>query len=150
MAGTVNKVILIGRLGADPDMRYSADGSAVARFSMATDEPVRGPDGNWEERPEWHRIVAFGRLAEISGDYLSKGKSVYVEGKLRTRQWEDQQGTKRYNTEIVAKEIQFLGDGQARDGREGGQASQAGHPGPSMTDELPPPPGDLRDEDIPF
>jgi single-strand DNA-binding protein len=114
MAGTVNKVILIGRLGADPDMKYTPDGSPVANFSMATDEPEKQADGSWKERPEWHRVVAFGKTAELCGQYLTKGKQCYVEGKIRTRSWEDGQGVKRYTTEIVAREVKFLG------GKDGG------------------------------
>ena len=96
MAGTINKVILIGRLGADPDVRYMADGTPVINFNMATNEPVRSADGTWEERAEWHRVVAFRKLAETMASLLGKGRLVYVEGKLQTRQWQDNQGVKRY------------------------------------------------------
>ena len=108
MAG-VNKVILIGRLGADPEIRYTPNGSAVATFRIATSENWTNKDGEREERTEWHRIVAFGRLGEICGEYLSKGKQVYIEGRLQTRSWEDRDGIKRWVTEIVATNMQMLG-----------------------------------------
>lgn len=109
MSGTVNRVALIGRLGADPDVKYSANGSAVAKMNICTDEPEKQSDGTWADKPEWHRCVVFGKTAENCGTYLSKGKLVYIEGRLRTNQWEDRQGVKRYTTEIVAREVKFLG-----------------------------------------
>lgn len=108
MAG-VNKVILIGNLGADPEMRYTSSGTAVANFRIATTERWSSPSGEKEERTEWHRIVAFGRLGEICGEYLAKGKQVYVEGRLQTRTWEDRDGNQRTTTEIVATGMQMLG-----------------------------------------
>ena len=105
----VNKVILIGNLGNDPDLRYTPSGVAVANFSIATSERWNDKDGKPQERTEWHRIVAWRKLAEIAGEYLKKGKQVYVEGKLQTRSWEDKEGAKRYTTEIVADNIQMLG-----------------------------------------
>lgn len=105
---SVNKVILIGNLGADPELRYTAGGMAVARFNIATKESWT-KDGNKEERTEWHRIVAWGRLAEICGEYLAKGRQVYIEGRIQTRSWEDKEGNKRYTTEIVAQTMQMLG-----------------------------------------
>jgi len=155
MAGTVNKVILVGRLGADPDIRYTPDGAAVVKFNMATNEPVRGADGNWEERPEWHRVVAFGKLAENCGTYLNKGKLVYVEGRLQTRQWEDAQGVKRYTTEVVAREVKFLGGtGDQPLQAQSSQSTTKSAAAPSygsrpLTEELPPVPS-APDEDIPF
>ncbi len=115
MAG-VNKVILIGNLGRDPEMRYFADGTAVANFSIATSEEwTDKTTGEKKERTEWHRIVAFRKLGEICGKYLSKGKQVYVEGKLQTRSWE-KDGVTRYTTEIVANEMRMLsGKGESRD-----------------------------------
>ena len=108
MAG-VNKVILIGRLGKDPEMRYTPDGTAIANFTIATSEEWKDKStGKKQERTEWHRIVAFRRLAEICGEYLSKGKQVYIEGRLQTRDWEDKGGNKRYTTEIVASQMQML------------------------------------------
>lgn len=109
MAG-VNKAIIVGRLGQDPEIRYFQDGSAVANFSVATSEEWRDKEtGEKRERTEWHRIVAFRRLAEICGQYLSKGRQVYVEGRIQTREWDDRDGNKRYTTEIVANTMQMLG-----------------------------------------
>jgi single-strand DNA-binding protein len=110
MARGVNKVILIGNLGNDPDIRYTAGGAAVANISLATAESWRDKEsGEQQERTEWHRIVFFGRLAEIVGEYLRKGSQVYVEGRLQTRKWQDKEGVDRYTTEIVANEMQMLG-----------------------------------------
>ena len=108
MAG-VNKVILIGRLGADPEVRYTNSGTPVANFRMATSVNFTDKNGEKTERTEWHRIVAFGRLGEICGEYLAKGKQVYIEGRLQTREWEDREGNKRRTTEIVATTMQMLG-----------------------------------------
>jgi single-strand DNA-binding protein len=108
MAG-VNKVILIGNLGRDPELRYTASGTAVANFTLATSENIRTKDGGREDRTEWHRIVAWARTAELCAQYLSKGRSVYIEGRLQTREWEDKEGQKRRTTEIVANTVQFLG-----------------------------------------
>jgi single-strand DNA-binding protein len=105
----VNKVILIGNLGRDPEIRYTTSGQAVANFTVATTEVRTNKDGKRDEFTEWHRIVAWGRLAEICGEYLSKGKTVYVEGTLRTRTWEDKEGKKRWTTEVVAQNMQMLG-----------------------------------------
>ena len=117
MAG-VNKVILVGRLAQDPEMRYTPDGTAVANFSIATSEEWKDRDsGEKRERTEWHRIVAWRRLGEICGEYLSKGRQVYVEGRLQTRSWE-KDGVTRYTTEIIATTVQFLG------GRDSGGANQ--------------------------
>jgi single-strand DNA-binding protein len=108
MAG-VNKVILIGRLGADPEVRYTSDGKAVANFRIATSVNITGKNGEKTEKTEWHRIVAFGKLGEICGEYLSKGKQVYIEGRLQTRSWDDREGAKKWTTEIVATTMQMLG-----------------------------------------
>ena len=108
MAG-VNKVILIGRLGADPEVRYTSSGTAVANFNMATSVNFTDKNGEKTEKTEWHRIVAFGRLGEICGEYRAKGKQVYIEGRLQTREWEDRDGNKRRTTEIVANAMQMLG-----------------------------------------
>jgi single-strand DNA-binding protein len=155
MAGTINKVILIGRLGADPDVRYMADGTPVVTFNMATNEPVRSAEGTWEERAEWHRIVAYRKLAENMANFLNKGRLVYVEGKLQTRQWQDAQGVKRYTTEIVARDIKLMDSSGNRPAqsptgetypRTGGVPSTGGS---SDMEELPPPPNSTED-DIPF
>jgi len=109
MRGTVNKAILIGRLGADPELKYMPSGDPVANFNLATNESYRDKDGNTQEKTEWHRIVAFKRLAEICGEYLKKGKLVYIEGRIQSRSWEDKNGVKRFTTEIIANTMQMLG-----------------------------------------
>jgi single-strand DNA-binding protein len=108
MAANLNKVMLIGRLGRDPELRYSQSGQPVCNFSMATDESYSDRDGNRQERTEWHRIVVFARQAENVANYLKKGSQAFVEGRLQTRQWEDKEGQTRYTTEIVAQRVQFL------------------------------------------
>jgi len=144
MAG-VNKVIVVGRLGRDPEVRYTPDGTAVANFSVATsDEWKDKASGEKKERTEWHRIVAWRRLGEICGEYLAKGRMVYVEGKLQTRSWE-QDGVTRYTTEIVASDVQFLGgrEDSAGSGRSAGrQTMDQGYPEPPMSN--------AQDDDIPF
>ena len=115
MARGINKVILVGNLGDDPETRYSPNNTAVTKIRIATNESWRDKDsGEQKERTEWHRVVFFGRLAEIAGEYLRKGRQVYVEGSLRTNKWQDRDGNDRYTTEIVASEMQMLG------GRDGG------------------------------
>ncbi len=110
MARGINKVILIGNLGNDPDVRYTAGGAAVSNISLATTEAWKDREsGEQQERTEWHRVVFFGRLAEIVAEYLKKGSQVYIEGKLQTRKWTDKDGNDRYTTEIVANEMQMLG-----------------------------------------
>lgn len=157
MARGVNKVILIGNLGADPEVRYTANGTAVTQLSIATTERVPAGEGNWEDRTEWHRVVAFGKTAENCGNYLSKGRQIYVEGRLQTRQWEDAQGVKRYTTEVVAREIQFLGGAgeqsqQAQSGQYGMRAEARSSNAQSRagTEDLPPPPANAPEDDIPF
>ena len=112
MAASVNKVILVGRLGADPEIRYTPNGQAVATLRLATNE-WSGSGESREERTEWHRVVVWGKLAERCSEYLKKGRQVYAEGRLRTRSWEDRDGNKRYTTEIVANTVQFLGSAGA-------------------------------------
>lgn len=109
MAG-INKVIIVGRLGADPEIKTITSGQNVAKLNVATSENWTDRDGKKQERTEWHRIVVWGKLADLCGKYLSKGRQVYVEGRLQTRSWEDPQGQKKYTTEIVANTVQFLGD----------------------------------------
>ena len=110
MARGINKVILVGNLGKDPEVRYSPSGQAVANATLATSESWKDKNtGEKQERTEWHRIVFFGRLAEIAGEYLQKGAQIYVEGRLQTRKWQDKEGQDRYTTEIVANEMQMLG-----------------------------------------
>ena len=105
----VNKVILVGNLGANPEMRFTQGGQAVANLRLATTERWTDRNGQKQEITEWHRIVVWGKQAEICGQYLTKGRQIYVEGRIRTRQWQDQQGQKRYTTEIVAQSVQMLG-----------------------------------------
>ncbi len=112
----VNKVILLGRLGADPEVRYTAGGTAVAKFNLATSETWKDKDGSKQEKTEWHRVVAFGKLGETCGEYLSKGKQVYVEGKLQTRSWEDKEGNKKYTTEVNVSNMVMLGSGSGEGG----------------------------------
>lgn len=109
----INKVIIVGRLGGEPEVKAVSPNQTVTRFTVATSESWNDKMGNKQERTEWHRIVAWGKLAEICGKFLQKGRQVYVEGRIQTRQWEDQQGQKRYTTEIVANTVQFLGSGGA-------------------------------------
>ena len=108
MAG-VNKAILVGNLGADPEIRYSASGLAITKFNIATSEKRKNKEGERETQTEWHRVVAFGKLAEICGEYLAKGKQVYLEGRIKTQKWEDKEGNTRYTTEIIADQMQMLG-----------------------------------------
>ncbi len=114
MSRGLNKVLLIGRLGANPEIRYTPDGNPVATFTVATNESYTNKSGEKINQTEWHRVVVFGKLAEIVGEYYSKGKKVYVEGKLRTRQWEDRNGNKRWTTEIVANNL-FILDSKGED-----------------------------------
>ncbi len=122
MARGVNKVIIVGNLGQDPEVRYMPNGNAVANFTVATSESWKDQQGQLQERTEWHRIVVYRRLAEIAGEYLRKGSKVYLEGRLQTREWQDQQGQKRYTTEIVANEMQML------DSRNAGTGGNMGAP----------------------
>lgn len=117
----LNKVMLIGRLGKDPELRYTQGGVAVASFTIATDESYTDKDGNRQDRTEWHRIVVFQRQAENCANYLGKGSLVYIEGSLQTRKWQDQQGQDRYTTEIKAQRVQFLDRKGERRGEDGGE-----------------------------
>jgi single-strand DNA-binding protein len=157
MAAGVNKVILIGNLGRDPELRYTQSGQAVANFTLATTETWNKREGGREERTEWHRIVAWGRTAELCAQYLSKGRTVYIEGRLQTREWENREGQKQKTTEIVALSVQFLGgprgsgggqgEGRGSGGGQGeGPGSGGSDPGPQQSGDDGPPPGD----DIPF
>ena len=148
MARGINKVILVGNLGADPETRYSAAGAAITNIRLATSESWRDKQsGEQQERTEWHRVVFFNRLAEIAGEYLGKGRQVYIEGSLRTRKWQDQSGQDRYTTEIVASEMQMLG---GRGGSGGGSAPMSSSDD-SGSSSAPPQPGpDDFDDDIPF
>ncbi|MCZ6809174.1 MAG: single-stranded DNA-binding protein [Proteobacteria bacterium] len=143
MARGVNKVIVIGNLGQDPETRYMPSGSAVTNLRVATNESWKDKQtGEQKDRTEWHRVAMFGRLAEIAAEYLRKGSQVYIEGKLRTRKWQDKDGNDRYTTEIVADEMQMLG------GRSGGGAPAMSDSPPASADAQPS--GDDFDDDIPF
>lgn len=133
--GGVNKVILIGNLGADPEVKYTPDGAPVANFNMATSESWTNKSGERQERTEWHRIVMWRKLAEIAGQYLRKGSKIYVEGKLKTRSWEDQSGQKRYMTEVEVNDMQMLdsrGDAGGGGGMQGGGMQGGGAQGGGM------------------
>jgi len=149
MARGVNKVILVGNLGKDPEIRYMPNGNAVANLTLATTESWKDKQtGDQQEKTEWHRIVMFRRLAEIAGEYLKKGSQVYIEGKLQTRKWQDNSGNDRYTTEIVANEMQMLG------GRSGGSAGFPADSAPAPAAKAPAAaaaggPGEF-DDDIPF
>ena len=137
MAGSVNKVILIGRLGKDPEMRFTPSGKAVTNFSMATSESWKDAAGERQEKTEWHKIQIWGPLAEIAAKYLSKGKQVYVEGRLQTREWEDQSGQKRYTTEIVASALTMLGGGSGSEHSDSSEHSGFEHTGGYDDDSIP-------------
>jgi single-strand DNA-binding protein len=140
----VNKVILIGNLGADPEVRHTNSGQPVANLRLATSRRVKDRDGNWSDQTEWHNVVCFGRTAELAGQYLRKGSKVFFEGRLQTRSWEDREGKKQYRTEVVCENMRFL------DGKGSGPAGDAGAGGGSYpgrdesSQEIP------GDDDIPF
>ena len=156
----VNKVILVGNLGQDPDVRYMPNGNAVANISVATSETWKDKNtGEQQEKTEWHRVVLFRRLGEIAGEYLKKGSKVYIEGRLQTRKWQDQNGQDRYTTEIVGDNMQMLDSrgGSAPMGGSGGGAGAGAYGGSQsggsndngFSQQTPPPPSDFED-DIPF
>jgi len=156
MARGINKVILVGNLGADPETRYMPSGKAVTNIRIATSESwTDRTSGDKQERTEWHRVVLFDKLGEISAEYLRKGSQVYIEGALRTRKWQDKEGKDQYTTEIVAREMQMLG-GRAGSGtgepREPRSESRPTSSGESRAASSPPPPADdgAFDDDIPF
>lgn len=123
---SVNKVILVGRLGADPEVRQTQSGMSIAKISLATTERKKEDDGNWTEMTEWHRVTAFGRTAETAGQYLTKGRQIYVEGRLRTSKYTDKNGIEKYSTEVICDRLQFLGsksDGAGGGGNSGGYSS---------------------------
>jgi single-strand DNA-binding protein len=149
MAGGVNKVILVGNLGADPDMRYTPSGAGVCELRIATSDSWTDKNGQRQERTEWHRVIVWGKRAEVCAKYLAKGRQVYVEGRIQTRNYDDKDGNKRYITEVIANDVQFLG------GKDGGGARR------DHSDSPPPPepdfygspgggPGGSPDDDIPF
>ena len=144
---SVNKVILLGNLGADPELRYTNSGTAVANFRIATNERWSDKNGTAQERTEWHNIVAWGKLAEICGKYLKKGRSVYVEGRLQTRSWDDQAGNKRYTTEVVAQVMQMLGS-RGSEAQEGEWSARPATEEPAVPDI--PVGSAASDDDLPF
>ena len=154
----VNKVILVGNLGNDPETKYTAGGSAITNISIATSETWKDKQtGQQQERTEWHRVVFFSRLAEIAGEYLRKGSKVYIEGSLRTNKWQDQQGNDRYNTDIVASEMQMLDSrndnaGQVAPQQQPARQTQAPRPQQNNQPAPPMPPQGMDDlsDDIPF
>jgi single-strand DNA-binding protein len=149
MAQGINKAILIGNLGRDPELRYTQNGQAVANFTLATNESWTDKSGERVERTEWHRVVAWGKVGELCAQYLSKGRTVYVEGRIQTREWEDKDGNKRSTTEINAQNVQFLGGmrGEADAGpSSSGSSGPAGDGGGPSGGGAPPAPSD----DIPF
>ncbi len=153
MARGVNKVILVGNLGRDPEVRYSANGQAIANVTIATSEQWKDKNtGEKQEKTEWHRIVFFGRLGEIAGEYLKKGSQIYVEGRLQTRKWQDKEGKDRYTTEIVANEMQMLGSKASNTGGEyAGQSSSGSTSAAPAAQEATQAAGtDDFDDDIPF
>jgi single-strand DNA-binding protein len=147
MAG-VNKVIIVGRLGADPEIKTISGGNNVARLSVATSENWTDRDGNKQERTEWHRVVVWGKLADLCGKYLSKGREVYLEGRLQTRSWEDQQGQKKYTTEVVAQTVTFLGGGRQGAGAQNGAG--AGNADSGFSQDFGTEPAFDASDDIPF
>jgi len=154
MSGSVNRVILVGRLGKDPEVKYTPSGAPVAKFSLATDEVFKDRSGEQQRRTEWHNIVAWNKLAEICGEYLTKGKLVYIEGSIRSRQWEDQAGNKRTAYDIVAARMQMLSS-KAEGDRAAAAAAAAPPPVERPAVEKPPAPEpppepEITDEDVPF
>jgi single-strand DNA-binding protein len=153
MAG-VNKVILIGNLGKDPELRYTPGGQPTASFSLATTERWNDKNGQKQERTEWHNIVAWGKLAELVNQYLKKGRSAYIEGRIATRSWDDRDGNKKYRTEIIANHIQFLSGGGAPSGSAGPEASDAPESVSKTGSEAEPSPaseqGTVVEENLPF
>ncbi|MFZ3341809.1 MAG: single-stranded DNA-binding protein [Terriglobales bacterium] len=167
MAGkSINKVILIGNLGKDPEVKYTPQGTPVAKITLATNERFKGKDGNWQDRTEWHNVVLWQRLAEIAGEYLKKGGKVYIEGRLQTRSWDDKtSGQKKYMTEVVASDLVLLGgrgEGGGGDYAGGSRAASAASSssGGNSFDQSGPPEAEaehapvggspITDEDIPF
>jgi single-strand DNA-binding protein len=156
---SVNKVILVGNLGRDPEVRYAPSGAAICNVTIATSRQWKDKtSGERQEETEWHRVVFYDRLAEIAGEYLKKGRPVYVEGRLKTRKWTDKDGVEKYTTEVIAQEMQLLG---GREGASGGAAEEGGAAAPARSAPAPRPPAtkpaaksstgfDDMDDDIPF
>jgi len=156
MAKSVNKVILLGNVGKDPEIRSTAGGTMVANFTLATSDRQKDAQGNWQDRTEWHNLVAFTRLAEIVRDYVKKGSKLYIEGKIQTRSWDDKEsGQKRYRTEIIVNDLSLL---SGRDDGGGGYTRSSSHQSSGSNFDQRPPAGaddvaqaaEISDEDIPF
>jgi single-strand DNA-binding protein len=144
MAKSINKVILIGNVGKEPEVKYTPSGVALAKFSLATNEKFKDKSGEWQERTEWHNVLAWQRLAEIVGEYVQKGTKLFIEGRLQTSSWEDRStGEKKYRVEIVARDIVLLGSRDADSDGDRGHAEQEREPVPAGA-------GEITDEDIPF
>jgi single-strand DNA-binding protein len=156
MAKSVNKVILIGNLGKDPEVKYTPSGTAVAKFSLATNERYKDKSGEWQDRTEWHNIVVWQRLAEIVGEYVKKGNKIYIEGRLQTSSWEDKQsGEKKYRTEVIAHDLVLLGGRGGEADHEGGASRSRGaaagnNASAPPEQEFSGEPAHITDEDIPF
>jgi single-strand DNA-binding protein len=163
MARGVNKVTLLGNLGKDPEIKSTPSGMSIATFSLATTERAKDKDGNWQDRTEWHNVKAFGRTAEVVGEYLKKGRTVYIEGRIHYDSWDDKEtGQKKYRTEIIVNDLIMVGGGQ----REGGEGGGSGYSGSRSSgaksnnydqrtpehdeSQAPAPAGEITDEDIPF
>ena len=151
---SVNKVIIIGNLGRDPETRYMPDGGAITNISVATTDKWKDKNGEMQEKTEWHRVAFFGKLAEIAGEYLKKGSQVYVEGRLQTRKWQDKDGQDKYTTEIVANQMQMLGSRQGMGGAAAGGDSEGGGSSRPASKPAPAKAGggkfDDMEDDIPF
>ncbi|MGH9512425.1 MAG: single-stranded DNA-binding protein [Terriglobales bacterium] len=157
MAGrSVNKVILLGNLGKDPELKYTPSGTPVAKFALATNDRYKDKEGNWQDRTEWHNITAWARTAEIAGEYLKKGSKVYIEGSLRTHSWDDKtSGQKKYMTEVIVNDLVMLsgrGEGGGSDsaGQARGAAATGGNFDQRAPEPEPAPSSPISDEDIPF
>ncbi len=158
MPRSVNKVILVGHLGKDPEVKFTPSGMPVAKFSIATSDRHKDKDGNWQERTEWHNLVAFQRTAEIIGEYCKKGSQIYIEGKLQTSSWDDKEtGQKKYKTEVLVNDLVLLGgrggQGGGSSSSEGGSFNQSRQSGGNNMDQRAPEPehaSQITDDDIPF
>jgi len=146
MSKSINKVILVGNVGKDPEVKFTPSGTPIAKFSVATNEKYKDRSGEWQERVEWHNIIAWQRLAEIIGEYVAKGSRLYIEGKLQTSSWDDRQsGEKKYRTEIVAREIVLLGPTRNGDEQEAPARTPRREPEPAYAGQA-----EVTDEEIPF
>ena len=148
--GSVNKVILVGNLGRDAELRYTPGGAPVSTLNLATTEVWNDKSGQRQEKTEWHRVVLWGKSAESLSEYLVKGKQIYVEGRLQTRQWDDKDGNKRYTTEIRGDRIVLLGGGGGGGGARASAAAQPRSSGAEQTETMGEPVSELTDDDIPF